>query len=105
MRIKLLIQLSAAALILASVIFSGCSEGSDRIYSSSVYDQNNQLATGLEPDYANDGVTTDDGYPMYDDGTVDDQGDLDGWIEKNDEGTTGSTGGSTKPLDFRPRQD
>lgn len=98
MVIKLLIRLSVAALILICIGVSGCSEGSDRIYTPTASESNDQLALGLEPDYAVDGNPGDGaGYPIFDNGSQGDQY-YDNWIVPGDPGT----GDTTQPQDFRP---
>jgi hypothetical protein len=98
---KALIRLSAAALLLVCIGVSGCSEGSNRIYAPAADDSSDQLSTDLQTDGVDGTVYDNDGYPIYDDQSGDDQYDpYDDWIDKYgldvDDGTGG---GATKPLD------
>lgn len=106
---KGLMRFSVAALVLIFIGISGCSDDSNRIYSPQTDGTSDQLATGLDEEYFTDGNSGSyDGYPVFDDGDVDDpSSDDDDWLDKYDQdiGDTPGGGGSTKPLDFESKAD
>ncbi|MCP4684525.1 MAG: hypothetical protein GY867_03655 [bacterium] len=102
---KTLIRFSVAALVLICIGISGCSEGSDRIFTPPVEETSDQLSTGLQTDYV-DGNPGDGTFPPIYGDSSEDQLDYDAWIDKYGEGTdAGSGGGSTKPQDFENRKE
>ncbi len=107
MIVRALIRFSAAALVLVCIGVSGCSEGSDRIFTPPADESNDQLSTGFETEYVDGTPGDNDGYPIFDDPSGDSQDDdNDGWMDKYGQDIDeGSGGGFTKPRDFRPRED
>ena len=103
MILKGLIRFSVLALILIGIGISGCSENSDRIFTPQADASTDQLSTGLDTGYVDGNPGDNDGYPIFDDSSDDDQSGFNDWIDKYVQGTDGGDGGFTKPQDFLHR--